>query len=552
MALRTRKLLTAAAGGVLTALLIGSLSAAASETDSFTLNRFIITSSGNRTLIGTYSSDSITQAGWYVTDDDALYYYYSDGSCAQNETTLDDGYTYLFSADGALKTGWQTVNGSRYYYNTETGTPVYGWFSYMDQLYYIDENAGKLTGVQYINDTPYTFDEYGCAVTGMNTYEDGSLYYYDENAAVFTGWYNTDDGTYYFGADGAATGFTVIDGASYYFSENGILQYGWISTEAGTMYADTDGVIATGEAAIDGKQYLFNADGIMQTGWVTTDAGQRYYNAKGVMATGLQVIDGKIYYLSEMGYLQTGWQTIGDSKYYFDETTGTLYTGWQTTDDGKVYCTESGLASGLIELDGETYYFLPSTGVMQTGWITVDGTSRYFDEATGVMKDIGHAAVQLDVVDYKQFGESWSNTKITYSTIGQVGCLVTSIAMKYSYQTNTKTTPDKMLSKLTFSGDSLLWNSCTDLGYTVDTVSGSLTQSMMQTIYNQLQNNKPVIIGAKKSNGNQHYVVVTGYKGSTGTSFSTSNFVINDPGSSWRYTLDEYLALFPNMYKIIY
>ncbi len=551
MAHAKRKALIAAAGGLFTALCIGSLSAAAETTD-LTLNRFIVTESGNRTLIGRYAADSITQPGWYVTDDDMLYYYYSDGTYAQNETVLDDGNVYLFAPDGALKTGWQTVGGNRFYYSTETGTPVYGWFSYLDQLYYIDENAGKLTGVQYIDGLPYTFDEYGCVITGMIAYEDGSLYYYDENAVPVTGWMQGHDGTYYFTENGAAIGVTVIEDASYYFSEDALLQYGWISTEAGTMYADVNGVLATGDAEIDGKQYWFDADGIMQTGWITTETGIRFYDSDGVLLTGKQTIEDQTYFFGEDGSLQTGWQTIDSAAYYFDEVTGTLHTGWMTTDAGNVYCTEKGLASGMTEIDGNTYYFLPDTGVMQTGWISTDGVSRYFDPETGIMTKIGHPAVQLDVPNYKQFGESWSNTKITYSTIGKVGCLVTGIAMKYSQETDTKTTPDKMLSKLSFSGDDLLWSSCTDLGYTVDTVSGSISQSMMQLIYDQLQDDTSVIIGAKKSNGGQHYVVVTGYTGSTGTKFSAANFVINDPGSSTRSTLSEFLALFPKMYKIIY
>ena len=56
----------------------------------------------------------------------------------------------------------------------------------------------------------------------------------------------------------------------------------------------------------------------------------------------------------------------------------------------------------------------------------------------------------------------------------------------------------------------------------------------------------------KKSDGSQHYVLVTGYTGSKGTTFSAENFIINDPGSSKRTKLSEYLALFPNLYKLIY
>ncbi|MCC8110590.1 MAG: hypothetical protein LIO74_02835 [Ruminococcus sp.] len=80
----------------------------------------------------------------------------------------------------------------------------------------------------------------------------------------------------------------------------------------------------------------------------------------------------------------------------------------------------------------------------------------------------------------------------------------------------------------------------------------SVTQSVMQTIYTQLSEGTLIIVGAKTSSGGQHWIVVTDYTGSTGSSFSTSNFVINNPGFSSRTTLSEYLAVYPKLYMIVY
>ena len=209
--------------------------------------------------------------------------------------------------------------------------------------------------------------------------------------------------------------------------------------------------------------------------------------------------------------------------------------------------------TGLKEIGGKKYYFDLSSCTMQTGWITISGTSYYFDPTTGVMTQTGHQPVQLDAPDYKQFDSRWASKKIGYSTIKQVGCLTTAIAMKYSYETGVETTPDKMVSKLSYSGDNLLWVSYTNLGYTMESPSNkTLSQADMQKIYNCLQNGKPVIIGAKKSSGGQHYVLVTGYTGSTGSSFTLSDFVINDPGSSTRKRLNEFFAVYTSLYRIIY
>ena len=139
-----------------------------------------------------------------------------------------------------------------------------------------------------------------------------------------------------------------------------------------------------------------------------------------------------LYYFSATdSSMQTGWMNINGSYYYFDEKDGAAKTGWMDVDGGKRYLTEKGSASGLYQIDGKSYYFDAKTGLMQTGWITIDGVSHHFDETTGVMTaESGYAKVQLDVPDYKQFDSRWAYKTINYSTIGQVGCLATSLAMK--------------------------------------------------------------------------------------------------------------------------
>lgn len=422
----------AIAGGVAVVMAAGTLSVSAADVQVATLSRFIVTESGNRVLTGSVAADQVTQGGWYVSEDDSLYYYYSDGSYAQDETTLEDGFTYSFAADGALETGWQTVDGKRYYFHEETGKPVLGWISYLNDLYYVDESTGKLTGEQTVDGVRYSFDSYGCVQTGWVTFSDGKLFYYDADADLVTGW----------------------------------------KTRSGSTY-----------------------------------------------------------YLTEKGAL-TGWQTINGKKYYFSS-------------DGK-------MQTGLKKIGSDSYYFDPNSGVMCTGWITVSGTSHYFDPNSGAMVNVGYAPIQLDVPSYKQYDAEWANKTITYSTIGKVGCLVTSIAMKYSYEVKDRVEPDEMLALLTFSGDNLQWISFSNLGYTMEQPSSTLTQSVMQKIYNYLKAGNPVIVGAKNSSGGQHYVVVTGYNGSTGSSLSSSAFVIQDPGSSKRDTLDDLFASYGSLYMIVH
>lgn len=402
--------------GAAAAISLGGMHAFAAEPDALHLSSFSVDDAGQRVVTASaVSADEVTESGWYVAEDESLYYYTKDGSYAVGQMTLDDGYTYLFASDGVLETGWQTIDGKRYYYDSETGTPNFGWISYLGQRYYVDELVGKYVGEHDIDGVPYAFDTYGALETGWVTFSNGALYRYSDDGKMLTGLQKKGTAWYYLTADGPLTGWQEMNGATYYFDEDG------------------------------------------------------------VMATGQQIIDGE--------------------TYYFDK-------------NGKM------TAENLIE--------------------------------------DGYDAVALDVEDYKQFDSRWGNKRITYSTISKVGCLVSALAMKYSYETNTEITPDKMVSKLSFSGDDLLWISLDRLGYT-KTQPASMSQSVMQTIYEQLLAGNPVVVGAKTSGGRQHYVTVVGYEGSTySEGFLTARFTINDPGSSTRKTMQEFLRKYPRLYVVIY
>ena len=75
MAHKPKKLLWTVAGGLLTAAILGSLAASAADVNdlgAISLNRFVVTESGERVLTDSVSSDQVTQSGWYVSTDDSL------------------------------------------------------------------------------------------------------------------------------------------------------------------------------------------------------------------------------------------------------------------------------------------------------------------------------------------------------------------------------------------------------------------------------------------------------------------------------------------------
>ena len=156
-----------------------------------------------------------------------------------------------------------------------------------------------------------------------------------------------------------------------------------------------------------------------------------------------------------------------------------------------------------------------------------------------------YSKVSLKVPSYKQTDFRWANVKIGTSgkTIAQIGCATTAIAMMESYRTGTTIYPDAMSKKLTYSSSgNVYWPSHYKA---VTSSSGYLSK-----IYEKLKEGKPILFGAKKSSGTQHWVVITGYSG--GDTLTASGFIINDPGSNKRTTLQQFLNEYPIFYKYFY
>ncbi len=154
-----------------------------------------------------------------------------------------------------------------------------------------------------------------------------------------------------------------------------------------------------------------------------------------------------------------------------------------------------------------------------------------------------YPAVSLSVPSYKQTDSRWAAAEIGNSgrTIADIGCATTALAMTESYRTGSSVTPDVMESRLTYSsGGSLYWPENYAL---VDKLTFS-------QLYQKLKGGVPVIIGCVNSSGGTHFVVVTGYAG--GSKLSASGFTINDPGSSSRTTLAQFLSAYPTLFRRLY
>lgn len=176
----------------------------------------------------------------------------------------------------------------------------------------------------------------------------------------------------------------------------------------------------------------------------------------------------------------------------------------------------------------------------KTGYVS----SQYLSTGSSGGSASGTSAVSLKVPAYLQTDSRWSNVTLGSSgkTMAKIGCTTTGIAMMESYRTGTTIYPNAMAKKLSYtSSGSVYWPS----DYTaVTSSSGYLTK-----ILSLLREGKPVLFGAKNSYGGQHWVIITGF---TGGDVTAENFTINDPGTSSRTTLAEFLADYPNFYKFFH
>lgn len=172
------------------------------------------------------------------------------------------------------------------------------------------------------------------------------------------------------------------------------------------------------------------------------------------------------------------------------------------------------------------------TGYVSSAYLTSSANTSY-------------KSVKLNVPSFKQTDSRWANVTLGSSgqTIGKIGCATTAIAMLESYRTGTTIYPNAMAKKLSYtSGGAVYWPS----HYTVITSSSGY----LSKIYSLLSSGKPVLLGAKKANGSQHYVVITGVENTN--TLTASAFYINDPGSNTRTRLSHLLSEYPNFYKMMH
>lgn len=150
----------------------------------------------------------------------------------------------------------------------------------------------------------------------------------------------------------------------------------------------------------------------------------------------------------------------------------------------------------------------------------------------GFTVDTSTPSIKLNVPLFRQDDPQWSKEKLGYSTkgstIGSAGCAITSISMVFKYY-GVQTDPKKLNTWLKanngYSGGDVKWEIAPGISKGkikyIGRIDYTHVPADLNKIKSEIKNGNPVIAQVKAKSGKDHFVVITGYSGST--------YYINDP-----------------------
>lgn len=314
--------------------------------------------------------------------------------------------------------------------------------------------------------------------------------------------------------------------------------------------------VVNGEARDDARLQLYPDDGTYSCHFRFVDVGNGQYIIQNRLS-GERIIDldngnttngGIVHLWSFHSSVNGRWNL---EKKAADTGSGS-YTAYVTT-SGKNLNLRSAPSTGASVVakleNGSAVTVLSTSG----GWAkvqTTTGKQGYVSTQYLTTGKPASGAIDLAVPSYKQTDSRWGSTKIGSKRISQIGCLLTSVSMVESFRTNSAIYPNAMKQQLKFSNNDLIWSSLT--GYTHKTYNTAMNGDLLRTIYQKLAAGSPVILGGKKSSGSQHWVVIKGYTGSASGNLKAADFTINDPNSTTRTTVADFLRTYPTVVGLVY
>jgi len=150
---------------------------------------------------------------------------------------------------------------------------------------------------------------------------------------------------------------------------------------------------------------------------------------------------------------------------------------------------------------------------------------------------------------YKQADQAWGYYHYAGQnrscTIGNSGCLITSLTMVYNTYYNKRLTP------IDYATGYMSFNGCAASYYGS---SFKYYNANLQSVLQGLKSKSMVVFGSyylENGKQHQHYVVVYDYIGTNTNNLRPSDFLIHDPGYK-RTSLDQHLSQYPYYHQVVY
>ena len=418
-----------------------------------------------------------------------------------------------------VKNGWINKNGTNQFY----------------------ENGKIVVGEKNIDNYWYNFDKQGNYSVGLTNLLSKTVYY-DNNGHMHYGYLKVDQTYMYFDEkDGhAVTGERDYGNGKmqYYGQDFKQIQNNYVRTNANTIYFfGTNGDAVKGIRNYDnGKmEYYSNNYNQVRNNYVRTNANTIYFfGANGDAVKGIRNYDnGKMeYYCNNYNQVRNNYVRTNANTIYFFGTNGDAIKGIRNYDNGKMEYYGNNynqVRNNYVRTNANTIYFFGANGDAVKG-LRYYGSHPYQVEyygnnynqlrntsirVNGKKYDFGgngDLIIAKKPVYFSQLDSRWSNHRFNDYSMGQAGCVPTSIAMVLNGSYGINVNPDDVKTVMNNLSQSSFGATGRDLINTITAYGRKVEQiNTVERTANLLQQGVPVIFFVNVAGGIGHALTTYGY-----------------------------------------
>ena len=318
-------------------------------------------------------------------------------------------------------------------------------------------------------------------------YENGKIVVGEKNIDNY--WYNFDkQGNY-------SVGLTNLLSKTVYYDNNGHMHYGYLKVDQTYMYFDEkDGHAVTGERDYgNGKMQYYGQDfKQIQNNYVRTNANTIYFfGTNGDAIKGIRNYDnGKMeYYGNNYNQVRNNYVRTNANTIYFFGANGDAVKGL------RYY----GSHPYQVEYYGNNYNQLRNTSIRVNG--------KKYDFGGN-----GDLIIAKKPVYFSHLDSRWSNHRFNDYSMGQAGCVPTSIAMVLNGSYGINVNPDDVKTVMNNLSQSSFGATGRDLINTINAYGRKVEQiNTVERTANLLQQGVPVIFFVNVAGGIGHAITTYGY-----------------------------------------